>query len=67
MVVMRVNKMKHLKPFGYMLMIMLTAACLRTAYKFLDRDGAKKTSYNDMVLYVTVAYVSGLMANNRWS
>ena len=50
-----------------MLMIMLTAACLHIAYKFVDSDGAKKTSYNDMILYVTVAYVSGLMANNRWS
>lgn len=59
--------MKYLKSFGYMLMIMLTAACLHTAYKFLDSDSAKKTSYNDMILYVTVAYVSGLMANNRWS
>jgi hypothetical protein len=59
--------MNFLKSFGYMLMIMLTAACLRVAYKFLDSDGAKNTSYNDMVLYVTVAYVSGLMANNRWS
>jgi hypothetical protein len=59
--------MKFLKSFGYTLMIMLTAACLHTAYKFLDSDGAKKTSYNDIVLYVTVAYVSGLMANNKWN
>ena len=59
--------MNFLKSVGYMLMIMLTAACLHVAYKFVDSDGAKKTSYNNMVLYVTVAYVSGLMANNRWS
>jgi hypothetical protein len=64
---MRANKMKHLKPFGYTLMIMLTAAGLHVAHKFVDSDSAKKTSYNDMVLYVTVAYVSGLMANNKWS
>jgi hypothetical protein len=42
MVDMRANKMKHLKPFGYTLMIMLTAACLHAVYKFLDSDGAKK-------------------------
>ena len=59
--------MKYLKSFGYMLMIMLTAACLHVVHKFLDSDSAKKTSYNDMLLYATVTYVSGLMANNKWS
>jgi hypothetical protein len=59
--------MKYLKSFGYILLIMLTSACLHVAYKFLDSDGAKKISYNDMILYVTVSYVSGLMANNKWS
>lgn len=59
--------MNFLKSFGYTLMIMLTATCLHVAHKFLDSDSAKKTSYNDMILYVTVACVSGLMANNKWS
>jgi hypothetical protein len=59
--------MNFLKSFGYTLMILLTAACLHVAHKFLDGDSAKKTSYNNMVLYVTVAYVSSLMAHNRWS
>ena len=59
--------MNFLKSFGYTLMIMLTASCLHVEYKFVDSDGAKKTSYNNMVLYVTVAYVSSLMAHNRWS
>lgn len=59
--------MNFFKSFGYILLIMLTAVCLHITYKFLASDSAKKPSYNDMVLYVTVAYVSGLMANNRWS
>ena len=56
--------MKFLKRLGYALLIMLTALCLHAGHKFLDTK--YKTSYNDMLLYTTVAFTASLMTNNKW-
>jgi hypothetical protein len=56
--------MNFLKRIGYILLIMSIALCLHVGHKFLD--GEYKKSYNDMVLYATVAFVAGLMVHNRW-
>lgn len=56
--------MNFLKRIGYTLLIMLTAMCLHVGHKFLDTE--YKNSYNDMLLYMTVVFVAGLMVNNRW-
>jgi hypothetical protein len=56
--------MKFLKRFGYVLFIMLTALCLHVGQKFLSTE--YKNSYNDMLLFTTVAFTAGLMSNNKW-
>jgi hypothetical protein len=56
--------MNFLKRIGYVLLIMLITLCLHVGHKFLDSQYTK--SYNDMLLYTTVAFVAGLMTNNKW-